>query len=236
LLGRFLEFSLPTPDIQASFNFYRKLGFSDLSTGEAWRHPYAAVTDGRLCLGLHQAADLPPTLTFVKPQLLKALEPLETLGLQFDYRHLADDVFNEVGFKDPSGQPVRLVEARTFSPVKRAGGEYSSLGYFAEIALPAADFDGVKTFWEHLGFVGMEEFDDPLPHISCTSDSVDLGLYEPGHLRVPTLKFEVDDLKATLSRLGALDIEVRGQVPGGLRGRAALLHAPEGTPILIVAP
>ena len=48
MLGRFLEFSLATPDIQASLDFYSRLGFSQAAAGEAWFHPYAVVTDGSL--------------------------------------------------------------------------------------------------------------------------------------------------------------------------------------------
>ena len=54
MLGRFLEYSIATPDIRASLEFYAKLGFSQAEVGEAWPHPYAVVTDGRICLGLHQ--------------------------------------------------------------------------------------------------------------------------------------------------------------------------------------
>jgi len=71
VLGRFLEFSLATPDIQASLDFYSRVGFSQADVGEAWQHPYAVVTDGRICLGLHQQALPAPTMTFVKPDLLK---------------------------------------------------------------------------------------------------------------------------------------------------------------------
>ena len=47
-MGRFLEYSLATPDIQASLDFYTRLGFSQAEAGEAWSHPYAVVTDGRI--------------------------------------------------------------------------------------------------------------------------------------------------------------------------------------------
>ena len=53
MLGRFLEISLHTPDIQESLEFYESLGFAQASVGEIWPHPYAVVTDGRLFLGLH---------------------------------------------------------------------------------------------------------------------------------------------------------------------------------------
>jgi catechol 2,3-dioxygenase-like lactoylglutathione lyase family enzyme len=81
VLGRFLEFSLPTSDIQASLDFYSRLGFSQAEVGDAWPHPYAVVTDGRITLGLHQEAIPAPSMTFIKPDLLKHLDSLEALGL-----------------------------------------------------------------------------------------------------------------------------------------------------------
>jgi catechol 2,3-dioxygenase-like lactoylglutathione lyase family enzyme len=236
VLGRFLEFSIAAPDIQASLDFYARLGFSQAEVGEAWQHPYAVVTDGRICLGLHQQALPAPSMTFVKPDLLKHIDSLEELGLEFEFRRLGNDVFNEVGWFDPSGQLIRLIEARTFSPSKRAGIDTSQCGYFIEIALPTPDLQESKSYWERFGFVGIDDTDDRLPHISCTSDYVDLGLYEPSHLRRSTLRFEVDDVGGTLARLAEIGISPTGEIPAPLRQvPAAVLVAPEGTPILLSA-
>jgi catechol 2,3-dioxygenase-like lactoylglutathione lyase family enzyme len=233
VLGRFLEYSLATPDIQASLDFYTRLGFSQAEVGEAWLHPYAVVTDGRICLGLHQEA-FAPCLTFVKPGLLKHLEALEPLGLEFEFRRLGNDVFNEVGWLDPSGQSIRLVEARTFSPSKRAATDTSQCGYFLEVALPTPNLDAAKAYWEQFGFVGMDELHDRMPHISCTSDYVDLGLYDAAQLRRATLRFEVDDVGGTLARLAEVGISPAGELPSPLRQvPAAVLIAPEGTPLLL---
>jgi catechol 2,3-dioxygenase-like lactoylglutathione lyase family enzyme len=234
VLGRFLEFSLATPDIQASLDFYTRLGFSQAEVGEAWTHPYAVVTDGRICLGLHQQVMPAPSMTFVKPDLLKHLDSLEKLGLEFEFRRLGSHVFNEVGWFDPSGQLIRLIEARTFSPSKRLGLDTSRCGYFLEIALPAPDSDSAKAYWEQFGFVGIDETNDRLPHVSCTSDYIDLGLYNPSHLRRSTLMFEVDDVGGALARLAEVGVTPSGEIPPPLRQiPAAVLVAPEGTPILI---
>ncbi|MDB6085030.1 MAG: hypothetical protein JWN43_2911 [Gammaproteobacteria bacterium] len=236
VLGRFLEFSIATTDIRASLDFYGKLGFSQAEVGEAWAHPYAVLTDGRICLGLHQRPEFESSTTFVKPDLLKHLNGFEQLGLEFAFRHLASDVFNEIGWLDPSGHLVRLVEARTFSPSKRAISDASLCGYFVEIALPAPNRDTARKHWERFGFVGMDEPDAILPHVCCTSDTIDIGLYEPVHLREPTLLFEVDDFGETLARLHARGIETSRGVPAPLRRmRAAMLAAPEGTAILLSA-
>jgi len=184
---------------------------------------------------LHQQGVAEPTLTFVKPGLLKHLEDLEARALEFEYRRLGNDVFNEVAWKNPDGQLLRLIEARTFSPSKRPSTQTSLCGYFVEIALPSADLPAGKSYWENLGFVGMDELDDRLPHVTCTSDFIDIGLYGPAELRRSTLRFEVEDLGATLAALAALGVpQAKDAALGG--PHMALLVAPEGTPILIAAP
>ena len=235
MLGRFLEFSVPTSDIQASLNFYAKLGFSEAPVGETWTHPYAVVTDGRIHVGLHQGSGVTETtLTFVKPDLLRHFEQLEAHGIEFEYRHLGNDVFNEVAWRDPDGHLLRLIEARTFSPTKRASTQTSQLGYFAEVALPSEDLEAAKAYWETLGFVGMDELEDRLPHVTCTSDFIDVGLYADASLRRAGLRFEVDDVAAALAGIAAEGIQpVKDAI---LKSpRAALLSAPEGTPIVIIA-
>ena len=245
MLGRFLEYSIPTADIRASLDFYANLGFSQAEVGETWPHPYAVVTDGRLHLGLHQQAApqqvtpqqanaLLPALTFVKADVLHQLSVLESRRVTLEYRRLGDDVFNEIGWLDPSGHLVRLIEARTFSPSKNPRG--SLCGYFQEIGLPVPDRELAKRYWEELGFVGLDEPHAALAHISCTSDSIDIGLYDPAQLSLPTLVFETDDVAAALARLASAGITPSGPVPAALRDRpAAMLAAPEGTRILLLA-
>jgi len=234
VLGRFFEYSIPTPDIRASLDFYVELGFSQAQVGETWAHPYAVVSDGRLHLGLHQAPAAVPALTFLKADVLHQLGALESRGVTLEYRKLGNDVFNEVGWLDPCGHLIRMIEARTFSPIK---DPHSSLcGYFLEVGLPVPDRELAKRHWEQLGFVGLDEPHAALPHVSCTSDSIDIGLYDPTLLRLPTLMFDAGDVAKTLARLAGAGITPSGPVPAALRHRpAAMLAAPEGTPILLLA-
>jgi catechol 2,3-dioxygenase-like lactoylglutathione lyase family enzyme/predicted enzyme related to lactoylglutathione lyase len=234
LLGRFLEFSVETPDIPASLEFYGKIGFSQAKVGDAWDHPYAVVTDGRICVGLHQQAPATPILTFVRPHLLKMVAELESNGVELQVRRLGDTVFNEIAFLDPSGVMVRLIEARSFSPSHRKATTTSICGYFEEIGIPTRDLEGAKAFWENAGFVGMDEPDFRLPHVSCTSDFVDIGLYDHQHLAQPTLIFDADDIHTRISKLAAAGIEAAKDLPAVLRGTpAALFVAPEGTRVLL---
>ena len=68
-LGHFLEFSVHTPDIPDSLGFYKRLGFSDQQIGDIWPHKYAVVSDGNVCIGLHEREFRGPALTFVHPDL-----------------------------------------------------------------------------------------------------------------------------------------------------------------------
>jgi hypothetical protein len=183
---------------------------------------------------LHQRPDLSASMTFVKPELLKHLDELERCGLTLQFRHLANDVFNEIGWLDPSGHLIRLIEARTFSPSKRSATDLSLCGYFHEIALPTPDREAAKSHWEQFGFVGMDEPDATLPRVSCTSDTINVGLYDPAHVREPALHFEVHDFDQAVTRLESAGVPRNGRLPAQLRhARVAALTAPEGTRLWI---
>ena len=223
---------MPARSVRASIEFYAKLGFSLAEVGETRRHPYAVATDGRLCLGLHGIEDLEPTMSFVRPQLLAHLDQYEALGVEFELRRLGNDVFNEIGWRDPGGNAIRLVEARTFSPSQGPAGGGVECGYFREIALPAIDVGASKAHWEDIGFVAIEE-DGPFgPYASCTSDTVNVGLYDPRRISRSTLIFEAEDLERTAAALAKNDVAASAD---SIDGRLCGLRftAPEGTPFLI---
>lgn len=235
MIGRFLEVSVHAPDVLTSMAFYERLGFVQVSTGEAWPYPYAVVTDGRIGIGLHQR-ELPqsPLLSFVLPDLFGHLDALEKLGIEFVSRRLGSDVFNEATFAAPGGQLIRLLEARTFSPSDRAPGETSRLGWFEEIALPVDDVKAAERFWERLGFVPAEESEEPFPHIGLTSDSLNVALVRSGTLGRPVLMFTDPAMATRIVELADEGVEFAHGRPGGLdSARHALLIAPEGTRLLL---
>ena len=235
MLGRFLEISVHAPSVLESLEFYQKLGFTQAEVGAAWSHPYAVVTDGRLFIGLHEYEFDSPALTFVKPDLWRHIDALETLGIEFAFRRLGSDVFNEAGFHDPDGVMITLLEARTFSPPSRGPGETSWCGYFSEIGIPARDPDRSKAFWEQLGFVATDEQQEPFRRISLTSDFLNLGLYATRELRRPVLTFVDSEMPSRVSHIENLGIERSRRLPAAFDpDRAAILVAPEGTELLLM--
>lgn len=234
MIGRFHEVSVHAPDVLASLAFYERLGFTQVTAGEAWPYPYAAVADGRLTIGLH-GRELPqsPILAFVLPGLRSRVEALERRGFVVTDRRLGDDVFNEASL-ELAGQRLRLLEARTHSPAPQGPGETSRLGWFEEFALPVADVGQAQAAWERLGFVPAEEGDEPYPHIGLTSDTLNVALLRAGALPRPALLFSDADMPARIAKLAQSGLEFERRLPGGLdAARHAMLVAPEGTQLLL---
>lgn len=236
MLGRFLEIGIATPDIRASVEFYERLGFTQAQTGDIWPHPYGVLTDGRVCLGLHQARLDSPAVTFVRPDIAGHLGALAGAGIELTTVNIGSEVFNEAGFRDPAGQPVRLLEARTYSPASRPAGETSRCGEFAGLSVPASDFDRVSGFWRALGLTVGQEESQPYPHVPLEGEGLRLALHRPRFFAEPLLVFRDVEMAARIARLRDLDVGTLQPPPPGLSTKAnALLAAPEGTALLLLA-
>lgn len=234
MLGRFLEIGIRTEDIRASVEFYERLGFTQAQTGDTWQHPYGVLTDGRLYLGLHQTRLDSPTLTFVRPQIAGHLAALERAGIEPTTVNIGSEIFNEIAFRDPAGQAVRLLEARTYSPAGSAL-ETSRCGTFGWLSAPAADFDAVRNFWEALGLAAAGEDAQPFPHALLRGDGVDLALHSPRFFAEPLLIFRDSDMAARIAGLRELGLGPLQPPPRGLDAKTnALLTAPEGTVLLLL--
>ena len=229
MFGRFLEISLATHDIAASVLFYERLGFTQLNCGDTWSHPYGVLSDGRVCIGLHQRPLTAPTLTFVRPELARHLRSLQAAGFEPHYTRLGESDFHELQLRDPAGQEIALLEARTFSPGPADLPE-SRCGYFSAYSLPAQDFDAGQSFWEHGGFVALDIVDTPFVHLPLTSDWLNLSLHRPRTIEAPMLVFTDAGMAARLAALQSLDLRYSNELPRSLDRRSnALLIAPEGT-------
>ena len=235
MLGRFLEVSIHAPDVAASLAFYESLGFVQLPVGDTWKHAYGVVSDGRIVLGLHSYPFDSPALTFVHAGLAAHAPRLRELGLEFEFAKLGEEQFHELGFKDPDGQMITLLEARTHSPLGRARvlGD-SRLGHFAEVGLPVAELRRSRTFWESLGGVSFADSSGLLPRTAVLAGGIALGLYELP-FAAPALCFTDLAHEERVARLRAAGLTLEARLARGLDTRdAAMLRAPEGTLLLLM--
>ena len=241
-LGHFHELTIPTADIRGSVEFYERLGFAQALTGDVWPHPYGVLTDGRLVLGLHQDPLREASISWVRPETARLGAALERQGYVLDYRRTGAEEFHEIGLRDPCGQLLRVLEARTYSPPANEA-KRSLCGAFSAVALRCADFESAKRFWEPLGFVGLEARDTPFEHLALTSDHLDIVLHRVRHLGALALIFTPDDsgessLAARIAglRLAGLEPVARGPGFGPELDpeMSALIVAPEGTRLLLL--
>lgn len=235
MLGRFHEISIATADIRASVEFYERLGFTQAPTTDTWSHPYGVLTDGRLFIGLHQRRAPTPALTFVLPGIARQLATFESHGIALTVCRTGEDVFNEIGFLDPFGQAVTVIEARTYSPVAREPAEASLCGYFSEVSMPARNFETGKVFWEPLGFVATDESATPYSHLPFTSDHLDIAFHRPRTFEVPLLVFRDPQMPARIAQLRDQGTRMSDELPRGLDPESnGLIESPDGTLLLLL--
>ena len=220
-LGRFLEFSVPAPELAVSLDFYLQLGFSEVPVNDIRPRGYTAVTDGQIVIGLHSTGLDEPALTFVRPDLARHALRLADAGADIEFQRLGDDQFNEAGLRTADGQLLLLLEAPTFSATD-VDIASPVIGRCTELVLSCATAGETSSFFETAGFLGTEGDEDDTVRIAAPGLSITL---RPDARRGVTLCFEPSgDWRAQL--------EMRG-ISTRRAGHDHLLTAPEGTRLLL---
>ena len=236
MFGRFLELGIATPDIAASVQFYERLGFTQLLTGDAWPHRYGVLSDGRINLGLHERAMPSPSLCFVLPDLARARARLAMAHIEPELAHLDEQRLHELRLRDPAGHAVTLLEARTFSPAPPGSTAESLCGYFSHLSLPQPDFRAAKRFWESAGLVALPPVKQPYPHVPLPSDALDLAFHRPSLSESALLVFDCERLPRHRARLSEMNIALSERSPHGHNRSSVLIEAPEGTLLWLLGP
>lgn len=229
-LGRFLEFSVHTPDIVDSLAFYKRLGFSELQIGDIWAHKYAVVSDGYICIGLHDRIFDGPSLTFVHQELAHHALSMANHGFEFAFLRLDEDVFNELGFADRDGHMITMLEARTFM----AGDDDmpdSLCGKCLEATLPVRDALSAGRFWAPLAPKLLRLREEPTTHMRFNAGNIPLGLSESIALGQASLCFKCYDKAALRAVLEKESLKYK-TFPG-FEGAFVEITAPEGTTLFV---
>ncbi len=226
-LGRFLELSLPTGDIQASLGFYLALGFTELAVNDIRASHYAAVTDGALVIGLHGGGLDQPALTFVRPELAPHARALVAAGSELAFQRLGEDAFHEVGLYGPDGVLLVMLEAPTFPEASAEDAPAGLLGRAVEISLGTRDIAVAAAFWEQSGLlVGPESTAE---HQLLFAPGLTLGLWRDQPAGLHALRFEPADPIGALAQLERAGILARRE------GAGWLIRSPEGLALACAA-
>jgi len=233
MLGQFLEFSLSAEPLARAFEFYRSLGFQPVTVGDQLEHPYVALSDGGVAIGLHSRPQDGPLLTFVRPQLRDYARALRRAGIELEQAALADDEFNQVLFADPSGQRIALLEARTFAPSEWNHHNVRACGEFLEYSVPTHSLERSRSFWETFGLAVVAQGDAPQPWLRLAGRGLVIGVHQAGFR--PGLSFQSEQLDARLEYLRAQGVDSKAGAPVAERGlESATLESPDGSPIYLV--
>ena len=226
MLGKWLEFSVQTDDVGESLSFYKALGFTEVESSDVWTHRHAVVTDGDICIGLHERVFDSPSLTLVQADLAKHARAMTDSGYDFSFMRIDEDVFNEIGFTDRDGHMISLIEARTFPPPDEDVDD-SLCGRWVELTLPVRDVMQAGFFWAPLAPAVHAIRQEPTMHMRFDVGGLALGLSESIALKSPALCFkwyDTDALDVALERHG-----IASEKFPGYEGAARMLEAPEGT-------
>ncbi|HET8699077.1 MAG TPA: hypothetical protein VFO94_16460 [Gammaproteobacteria bacterium] len=232
MLGQFLEIAVASRPLAAAFEFYRALGFRSIPVGDVLADSYAAFFDGTVAIGLHERDGVSPVLTFVRPRLRDYVRSIHRLGVDIEHSHLAEDEFNWVGFSDPCGQAVALLEARTFPPGEWDPKNVSACGDFLEFSVAAESPDAAKALWTGLGLKEIASGDAPHPWVRLAGHGIVLGLHRSAFRSGPT--FRSAHVEARLEYLRAKGLNVRAGSPFGSNDRSITVTGPDGMPIYLL--
>jgi hypothetical protein len=229
-IGHFLEISVCSQDVVESLLWYKTLGFSELETADVYPHKYAVVSDGVLNIGIHDRDIDSPAITFVQPDLARHARSMADHGFEFNFMHLGEERFNEIGVNDRDRHLINIVEARTFHGNDENDND-SACGTWFEVTLPVRDAMHSAGFWGPVAGSILKMREEPTVHMRFDAGGIALGLSESIALRKPSLCFKCQDRDTLKHLIEARGLEVK-EFPG-FEGAFMVLTAPEGTELFL---
>ena len=211
---------------RSSLDFYKRLGFAEQQIGDIWSHKYAVVSDGNVCIGLHDREFGSPALTFIHEDVAHSARSMSDHGFDFNYMQLDEDAFNEIRLRDRDGHAIMMLEARTYYGTD-ADDDDSLCGNWFELTLPVREAVRSAHFWAPIAPVLMNIREEPTMHMRFDAGGIALGLSESIALHGPSLCFKCPDRDAIHEICARHGLAIE-KFPG-YEGAFAAIKAPEGT-------
>jgi hypothetical protein len=229
-IGQFLEISVRAKDVVESLLWYKTLGFAELETADVYPHKYTVVSDGVLCIGIHDREFDSPAITFVQPDLARHARSMADHGFDFSFMLLGEEVFYEIGVNDRDNHLITILEARTFHGNDEDDND-SACGTWFELTLPVRDAVRSARFWGPVAGSILNVREEPTVHMRFDAGGIALGLSESIALEHPSLCFKCHDKSALKHLIGQRGLEAK-EFPG-FEGAFMVLTAPEGTQLFL---
>jgi len=228
-LGEITAFTIATPDLEVSLQFYKMLGFREVMRAD-WPFPWIQVTDGVVLIMLRKDPKPYMALTYYTKEIDKVAKDLVKKGITFTQKPGAKDMVKRYLFTSPDGCNISLVgmidgftkpagkgmlhmpQEDYFRPEKYPN---KAIGLFGEFAQPVKDIDASMAFWKLLGFDSVSEFTSPYRWAIMTDGLAVVGLHESAHFNAPAITYFAADMQLRINRLKANGLQNYKEQGGG---------------------
>lgn len=232
-LGTSLEVSLSVKSLPEALEFFNRLGFRKFNDPYDDPHPWIILSDGVIHLGLHQETLPSPSLVYFSDRFAECAAHLEQLGIPLVHRMESDGRVLALGFEDPNGQAVGVVDLMGQEIPAPVGPTELPIGKFGEYSIPTADLSRSVAFWKQFGFDG-QTYDQPYPWGILSDGLITIRLHQTDQFHQKTLSYFAKDMP---ERIRALREE--GIVPTweGKNEQGVVVNAqiksPDGQPLYL---
>jgi catechol 2,3-dioxygenase-like lactoylglutathione lyase family enzyme len=227
-LGEISAFTINSPDLEASLQFYQKLGFKEVMRSD-FPFPFIQVTDDAILIMLRKSDEPYIALTYYTNDAGKPVSELEKKGIEFLSTPKQGDLVKKFLFQSPDGANISIVEMPTgFS---KPGGKtmltmdqsdymkpdtYTNqiAGMFGEFAQSVADLEKSIEFWEKIGFTTLSKYSSPGPWAILSDGLSVVGLHQSNEFESATITFFASDMQAKIENLKKQGLTFKDMGPG----------------------
>ncbi|MEP7164134.1 MAG: VOC family protein [Ferruginibacter sp.] len=215
MLGDVFAITISTPDLDKSFEFYTKLGFSEVFRSD-FPFPLIQITDGALLMMLRKDTKSYIALTYYVKDLETVVASLETAGISFFSKPAASDMIKRYIMESPDGFKISLIgyidgfvqpkgpamlgmpQQDYFNPEKYVN---KVCGMFGEFAHPVKDLDASIAFWDKLGFKAISKFTSPYDWAIISDGLSAVGLHQTNHFDYPAITYFASDMADKIEKI-----------------------------------
>ena len=214
-LGDVTAITIATPDLDTSFQYYQRLGFSKVLQYD-FPFPFIQISDGALLIMLRRDKNPYIALTYYVKELEEVVADLEKAGVSLKEMPMPDKmlkrflILTEEGhiislvtyfeeFVQPAGPTMLTMQPQDFyNPDKYVN---KTCGMFGEYAIPVINLDNSISFWEKLGYQTLSKRSSPYPWAILSDGLGIVGLHQTDSFSVPTITFFASDSKNKIEKL-----------------------------------
>ncbi|MGD9897917.1 MAG: VOC family protein [Calditrichaceae bacterium] len=243
-LGMASQLSIGTKDIEKSFDFYEKLGFTK-KVESSIPNPWMQISDGTLLILLNQDGPEYIGLNYFASGMESKVEELKKAGIEFLETSEDDGNLYMGSFSSPDNFTVGLIN-RDPNGMYRPDGYHlfnfpkkyfyepqkypnERCGIFGEICHPVKDLNLSMKFWETLGFEQKAYNKQPYPWAIISDGMNYIGLHQTRDFKQPAITYYAPDVPKRVKALENAGID-SVEFFGGIFGNDSnvIIKTPEG--------